>query len=381
MSGQTFAYISCWDNLGGAPGIGIFEFDNNTGSIARKAVVREDLSCGFSLVDEKKKILYICIETEHHPDFFKGGGGRVIAFRINEKTGELTELCDTPTFCPNPCYLALDASGRYMIVTNHSANNACTKIVPGEDGEYYGRLEYDDAVVELFSVNDDGALEKICDIDRHETMVKGRYLHSHPQSVVAAPSGNFFVSCDVAENRIYSYRIDPEANKLVRAGVYQDEANSKPRYCVFHPTLPVMYVNYEGKKELQMFQYAEDGTITPVMSASGVPDDVCYPDGKGQAGLILHPSGEYIYDLMTGTASIAVFRLESDGRPKLIQYLPSKEAKLRAIGLSPDGKYLITTCIQTGGIDVYEVCDNGCIAATDSRAELKGAAFVTFMRA
>ncbi len=378
MSRKTYVYISCWDNLGGAPGIGILEMDPETGGLTLKDVVEKDVSCGFSCVDREKGILYICNETEDHPDYFKGGGGRIFAFGIDPDTGMLSKLAEIPTFCPNPSYLAFDEAGRYMLAANYSGYNAVTKIVAGDDGEYHCEEVYDDAVTELISVDKDGIPGKILDADYHVQKVGGRYLHSHPQSMVRMPFGDFFINCDVAENRIYTYSIDTGENKLVRMNVYQDEKKSKPRYCVFSKDLPLMYVNYEGKKELGVFSYEENGVITPVTEVCGVPDSVEYPAGKGQSGLLMHPSGKYIYDLMTSTASVAVFGIDDGGIPEPIQYLPSKQEKLRAIGISPDGRYLITTCIQSGAIDVYSIGEDGMLTDTGNSAEIKGAAFVSF---
>lgn len=379
MKNKTFLYISCWDNLGGVPGLGTFSFNNETGEIQRISVIHEDLSCGFSFVDKQKKILYVCVESENHPDYFQGGGGRLFAFKINEDDGTLSELSSIRTFCPNPCYMSLDPSGKFMAVANHSAYNACTKIVRREDGEYHCELVFDDAVVEVFSINEDGSFGKLLDVDYHEAPAKGRAQHSHPQSAVMSPFGSFFVCTDVAEHCIYTYRIDAETGKLAVCSIYKDAPKSKPRYCIFHPSLPLLYVNYEGKESLQVFQYTEDGTLTPLMSVSAVPDGINYPEGKGQSGLLMHPSGKYIYSLLSATASIAVFRLDqTTGQPEPIQYMPSKENKLRAIGLSPDAAFLVTTCLQSGKIDVYSVGSDGRLTATDHSEELKGAAFATF---
>ena len=382
MEKKTFLYISCWDNLGGAPGLGTFCFDNETGAIRPVSVIREDLSCGFSFVDKDKKILYVCIETENHPDYFQGGGGRLFAFKINEEDGTLSEFSSARTFCPNPCYMSLDPSGKFMAVANHSAYNASTKIVLGEDGEYRCEMVFDDSVVEVFQINGDGSFGKLLDVNYHDKPAKGRAQHSHPQSAVMAPSGSFFVCTDVAEHCIYTYRIAPETGKLTVLSVYKDTPKSKPRYCVFHPTLPLLYVNYEGQAVLQVFRYTEDGVLTPEASVCAVPEGLDYPEGKGQSGLLVHPSGEYIYGLLNASASVAVFHLDkATGLPELVQCVSSvREKKLRAIGLSPDGAFLVTTCLQSGGIDVYAVGADGRLTATDHHAELKGAAFATFFQ-
>lgn len=378
MKTRTFAYISCWNNLGGAPGLGIADFDQETGEIKLRTVEYEDLSCGFSFVDNEKNILYVCNETENHPDYFQGGGGRLFAFAINKETGELTELSSVRTFCPNPCQMSLAPSGQYMAVANHSAYNAVTKILLDENGHYTCRLDFDDAAVEVFRMNQDGTFGDLLDIDRHVKHAKGRAQHSHPQSVAMSPSGNFFICTDVGEHTIYSYRIDPVSGKLSVLNIFQDEPGSKPRCCLFHPTLPLLYINYEGRSYLRVFRYTENGSLTSITTVDGAPSEVQYPAGKGQSGLLMDPSGSYIYALMSATASIAVYVLEKDGMPTQVQYLPSRENKLRAIALSPNGKYLLTTCLQSGSIDVYAVGKNGLLTTTDHRATLKGSAFVTF---
>ena len=379
MSNKMFVYISCWEHLGGAPGIGIYAFDKETGALEPLDVVRKDLSCGTTFVDERRGILYMCIEEEDHPAYRKGGGGRIIAFRPDPETGALTQIDEAATLCPNPTYMCMSADGRYLVVSNHSSHNAVTKVARGEDGKFHNQVVFDDSIIDLFEIHEDGTIGDILDVAYHfgESV---RRLHPHPHCAVMSPSDSFVVVCDKGNDRIYTYSIDREREKLCLCGEpFQDISGSSPRYCCFHPTLPYLYVNYEGIEQVGIFRYEETGKLSFVAYVNGVPADCEYPKGKGQSGILMHPSGKYVYDIFKMTASIAVFRVDEEtGLLSQIQYMQSQEERLRAFQLSPDGKFLIATCIKSGGIETFAVGPDGLLSPTGHRQELHGAAYVTF---
>lgn len=379
MAQKTFVYISCWKHLGGAPGLGIFSYNKETGALEKIDFVREDLSCGTTLVDETRGLIYVCIEEEDHPGFPKGGGGRIIVFRPDHQTGAMTQIDEAATLCPNPTYMCMTSDGKYMVVSNHASYNTATKVVRGEDGKYHSQVVMDDSIVDLFEIREDGTIGDLLDVAFHFGG-GGRKFNPHPHCAVMSPSGSFIVVCDKGNDRIYTYSIDRENNKLrLCCEPFQDVRGSMPRYCCFHPTLPYLYVNHEGMRELEIFRYDELGRLTVVGRASGVPDDVVYPEGKGMSGILMHPSGKYVYGIYTATASLAVFRVDEEtGLLEPIQYLPSTEEKLRAFQFSPDARFLIVTTIRSGNIETYAVGLDGCLSTTGHRQAQHGAAFVTF---
>lgn len=379
---KSFVYISGWKHpfLGGASGIGIFRFDKETGDLEPVDLVREDLCCGVTCVDTARGILYVCIETEEHPSFPKGGGGRIIAFRVDSETGALTQVNEVDTFCPNPSYVSMDPTGKYLVVSNYSAYNAATKVIRGNDGKLRREVIIDDAVINLFGVNSDGSIGDMLDVAYHYGGGKKKW-HPNPHCAVFSPSGNLFAVCDKGNDKIYMYTIDKASDKLVLCGEpYQDADESAPRYCRFHPTRPYFYVNHESNKEVAAFRYDEEGNLEPIACVSSVPDDCEYQGDYWHSGLLIHPSGKYLYCMQTDVTSMTVFEIDDEGTPKLIQHLETNEPRLRAFELSPDARFLIATTMQTGNIEVFAVGEDGRLTANGCKQTQKGAAYVTFFQ-
>ena len=60
---KIFLYMSRWAFHGGAPGLGLFSFDTQTGELEFLRHLNETISLDPTYLDEEKKILYICNEA------------------------------------------------------------------------------------------------------------------------------------------------------------------------------------------------------------------------------------------------------------------------------------------------------------------------------
>ena len=107
--------ISCWAEHGGAPGMAVLDFDDANGSLALSALLNAELSCNCTAYDKEKGILYITNEVHENPDYEKGGGGLIYAFRVERETGAFHFLCKAESACPCPAYLSLDKTGKYLL--------------------------------------------------------------------------------------------------------------------------------------------------------------------------------------------------------------------------------------------------------------------------
>jgi 6-phosphogluconolactonase (cycloisomerase 2 family) len=382
-SKKAFVYISSWGNFGGDPGLGLYQFDYETGALEFSGMLNKELSCNVTHVDHKRHVLYVVNETEHLPEAkYTGGGGRVFAYRIIPKTGELTEICHVPTYCSNPCYITLDAYGKYLLIVNHGSHSSVTKVIRDVYGKYRIVVEYDDAVVGLFPVEEDGSIGEPMDIVMHhgESMLKGQ-SHSSPHTAVMSPSGKLFAVCDIGEDRIYMYTIDRENNKLVLSTApFSDIPGSTTRYCVFHPTLPYFYVNHEvGSMDVRCFHYDEDGKIEPICTVSSMPEGYVKQAHDEQQDFRIHPSGKYIYDVLNGPEMIAVFEVdEQTGRIRLIQNQKVDGIWARGCALTPDGRYLLVTCLKSGDVIVYKISEDGKLSPTGFRVNQPSASYISF---
>lgn len=384
-SSSVFMYVSSWAPLkeNGVSGLDVYLFDCGNGALSHVSRVLEGTNCNMSFADEDRHMLYVLDEAKKLPALRAGGGGRVLAFRLNPETGIPSEAGATATFCPQPSFAALDATGEYMVVANHSSTSVVCKAVKDAFGEVRLEVLCDDSLIDLFSMNTDGTIKKLVDVAYHYGSGP-KHFHPRPHSAVRSPSGKLFAVCDKGNDKIYFYQIDRENQMLkLSAAPYQDTPGSSPRYCVFHPSLPYLFVNHEGNTVIESFRYDEDGTLTFISAV-----EIC-PTGAGaawdkaeQQGLTISSDGTYIYDLIHGPDVVAVLQVdEAEGTLSVKQLQPASGKWLRGCALSPDGAFLVTACVTDGVIEVFRVAPDGTLNPTGFRAEQPAAAYITFYSA
>lgn len=387
MKHPLFMYISRWGMLKGAPGLSLFSFDEETGEIAELERFDESRSFGCSCIDQKRNVLYICNECDLFPETSMNSG-RLYAYRINPENGNLTEINHAETYCPFPSYVNLDPEGKYLITPNHSWATFTTSVVKGEDGVIRPVVRTNDSIVNLFEVNDDGSIGKMVDIAHHQAgkalrfALTGKPHIPHPHCAMRSPDGKFFAVCDKGDGHIYLYSI--ESGKLVlKSRTLTDTKHSEPRYCMFHPTKPYLYVNHEHTPgdilTMTTFRYDENGQLTEV-------DKLYCETGNTQPkephrqmqGMCISPDGRYVYSQAHGYNLILVFGIEENtGALYQIQNVPVDGIWPRSLTMSPDGRFLINCCLA-GTISVYRVNADGTLTDTGNRAHLQGSAYISF---
>lgn len=380
---ELFAYISSWNNFGGEPGIGRYKFDAENGELAFIDMCNTTDPFNVTYFDKKRNILYASNEVNGQKEFHGSGGGRIFAYKIG-KEGRLTKINSVNTFCPNPAYITLNADGSRMLVANYSGFSAASKIEKDAFGKYHLQIVYDDAAVELFEILPDGSIGELLDVALHTgSGPRPLQAHSRPHCVVRSPSGKLFAVCDKGSDRVYMYTICEDTLTLCGAP-YQDVHGSMPRYCVFHPTAPYLYVNHEGSTGLSVFHYTEAGKLTPIGSYRTVMEYSAEPardvSHDEQQGLVISADGQFIYDMVNGPDVIAVLRIDqSTGVPALVQNQKiSAGSWLRGGALSPDGKFLITASLKPGSVEVFRVKADGTLESGNCVLTQSAAAYVTF---
>ncbi len=381
---MNFIFVSSWAHGNEPGGLSQFTFDPETGNMTYVASFDQDAAFNVSFLNQDKNLLYVLDESSDLPGMRLGGGGRIFTYRLNPETGACEKLSETPTYCANPANLSLDETGKYLLVANHGARNCATKIKKDENGSYYPYVVFDDATMELFSVNEDGSIGELLDVVKHygDGPDPKKQLLSHPHSATRSPSGNLFAVCDKGSDRVYMYKIDKTANKLTEATRLQLAAGTLPRYCVFHPTQPFFYHNNEKSMDVCAYRYDEEGHLIPIDSKSSLPagHEPAMPNYE-QQGFCIDASGRFLYDVLHGPEMVSVFSIDQeDGTLQLIQSVSLPYAWPRGAALSPDGRFLAVACLGSGKVLIFSVGEDGLIHKTRWEADVSDAAYVTFWR-
>ena len=396
--------VSCWKEHLGATGMALLDFDEDGGALRHLDTQFPELSCNCTVFDRERQILYITNELHENPDYPKGGGGLVWAFRYDAQSRCFTPLSRVESSCPCPAYLSLDRTKRYLVCANHSSFNAVTRAVKGPDGFWHTEVIYDDAFVGLFRLKEDGAIGELVDVKKHSAYPAPPHtLHAHPHTALMSPDGKFFACCDKGDSHIYFYTLDYEKEELRLCGEpFHDCEGASPRYCAFHPTKKLFFVNHERDMRVTAFRYDENGALEKLGSAFALPEELlglptpavrealhgesALPPADGlwpleQQGFCLSADGSFLYDMLNGADAVAVFAVEKEtGALTRLQTVPVEGRWVRGGVLSPDGRFLVVSALQSGGVSVFPIRPDGTLGACVSRVELRGGSYLTFLQ-
>lgn len=382
---KTFVFVGSWAHRDGVPGLALFQYHEETGALEFLRWESDSISAGNTLFDSKKRIIYCAEEAKVLPGLRTGGGGRVMAYRVDE-TGGVSLFSCVPSYGVAASYVAVDSTGKYLVVTNHSSNNVITRTVQDGCGAYHSVIEFDDASTVLFPLHDDGSIGEPLDVRLHEGFGPAKnQKNPHPHSVVMSPCGKLFAVCDKGNDRIYMYRIDYEREKLVLCTEpYQMPAGSCPRYCLFHPTKPYFIMNNEALMEVYSFRYDETGglqlisrcrSITAQAEQALIDAHVSY----NQQDIRIHPNGKYIYNLIHGLNAVSVFEIDEEtGRLTEIQLFHTDGKWPRGCAVSPDGRFLLVAYKHSNEIQTFAIGSDGKLSETGIRVSHPSCANLTF---
>lgn len=361
-----------WEFIPGSRGISVYSYDPETAGMELIDTFFEDVNVGQQCIDTERNIVYITNEC-HSRRGQLGGGGYVMAIKIDPETGKLTLINEKESLAPEPCYICLDKTKRYAIVAHHIDSDFVTKIVKNMDGSYSSEPQFDDCALVLFRINEDGSLGDICDVSiTHGEGVSSLHAIPHQHSVISDPTSELFVVCDKGMDKIYTYHLDRECGKLVLLYEKVVETGMAPRYGVFHPTLPVFFENNEGKAVILAYGYdVASGKLDQISSAPLLLDEKAAEGIKilEPSDILIHPDGKFLYVSLRGINYIAVLDVDDTGSITLRQNISCGGVNPRGLCISPDAHYIFANNIESGNITTFSIGDDGSLSMINNETK------------
>lgn len=353
-TGRTmFAYVGSFtsEDRGRGNGINVYRVDPATGDWAH--VQNVDLvNPSFLALDRNRRFLYSA-----HADL-----DYATAFAIDATTGRLTRLNRQATGGTNGVHLAVDASNRFLVVSNYASGSMA-----------------------VLPINEDGSLAPLSDLvdlpgspGPHPTQQTSSHPHHNPFD----PQGSFFLVPDKGLDRVFVFRVDAESGTLVSAEIpsVTSRPGAAPRHADFHPTLPYAYVINELDSTLAVYGYdSRDGALNQLQLLSTLPED--FSGRNTTAEVAVHPSGRFLYGSNRGHNSIVAYEIDpSSGRLRLIGWTPTGGEIPRYFGLDPTGSRLYACNQESDNIVAFRVDQaTGALSPTGQRVETGSPVTIVFV--
>lgn len=260
-------------------GISVFRVDPETAALQRIQLLGGLENPSFLTLNARGDRLYAV----------HGDTTCVSAYAIDGVSGMLTALNTEQTQGKNPVDLALDPSGKFLIVCNHIG--ASMAVLPiAEDGSLL-------PLVQLVPVEGTAGPHRV------------EQPHAKPHACPFSPDGRYVVVPDKGADRVLSFRFDEGRLSVPPIEVAARET-SGPRHIAFHSSAQFAYCVNELDSTVTAYRYdAQTGSLSPLQILSTLPST--FTGNSRAAEIMVSDDGRYVYASNRGHDSIAAFRIDA----------------------------------------------------------------------
>ncbi len=262
-------------------------------------------------------------------------GGQVSSFNIDEGDGSLSLINQRSSLGADPCYLSIDSSRKCVFVANYNGGN-----------------------ISVLPILSDGSLGEASQTIKHEGVGinPDRQEAPHPHCIISNEDNYVFVP-DLGLDKIMIYRFDTRRSKLIATkGRYVNvQPGSGPRHLVFHPNGLYAYLINELANTVSVFCYDQTtGELDEVNTISSLPKS--YIGSNTGADIHIHPSGQFLYVSNRGHNSIALFKIDDDGRKiTAINHTSTLGKSPRGFCIDPSGTFLLVANKMSNTIVLFKI--------------------------
>ena len=315
-----------------ATGIYIYRMNRFTVALSLHSVSPHTINPSYLAIHPNKLFVYAVNETggDGPKDF-----GAVSAFRLDRDKMQLQFINSVSSKGKFPCYISVDASGKFVMVANYGSGN-----------------------VALYPLQNDGSLGEAVSIIQHQG--KGPHKNQdgpHAHMIVPDPEGKYIYTSDLGIDRVQVYRIDTLKRQLEyknREAVMK--AGAGPRHIAFHPSQPWMYVVAELNGTIEAFtRDKETGALSRFQSVSTLPAGV--NQEASCADIHISPSGKFLYASNRAEVnSIAIYSInERTGELSLLGHQDTGGKTPRGFVIDPSGSFLLVANQNSSNVVTFKI--------------------------
>lgn len=312
-------------------GIYVGEFDLTSGRLSGVALAAAAARPSFLALHPRRPVLYAVGEVA---DFQGRKTGVVRAFAI-EASGKLRLVNEQPSGGAGPCHVSVEPGGRCVLVANYGGGSVAS-----------------------FPVESDGRLGRAASVIQHQGRGPNprRQEGPHAHSINVDPSGRFALAPDLGCDKVFVYRLDAAAGRLVPHDppAVDLAPGAGPRHLDFHPNGRFAYVINELDSTVTALEYeSAAGRLRVLASVSTLPPG--FSGANTTADVHVHPSGKFLYGSNRGHDSIAIFAIRADGTLQALGHQSTRGKTPRNFALDPAGQYLLAANQDSDTVVVFRI--------------------------
>ncbi len=314
-------------------GIYVYRLDAASGQLTALGLAAETTNPSFLAVDPSRHFLYAVNEL---PKYKGQASGAVSAFAIDRQTGKLSQLNEVASRGADPCYIALDKTGKHVLVANYTGGS-----------------------VAVFPVLKDGRLGEASAFVQHAGSGPNRERQEGPHAhwIEVTANNRFAIAADLGLDKVMVYRFDPKTGSLTpnNPAFAKVDPGAGPRHAAFHPNGRFAYVINELHSSITNFSYdAGRGELNTLQTVSTLPKD--FSGSNDTAEIQVHPNGKFLFASNRGHDSIAVFSIDQHkGRLTLVDHFSTQGKTPRNFEIDPSGSRLFVANQGSGNIVVFRI--------------------------
>ncbi|SAK67698.1 6-phosphogluconolactonase [Caballeronia calidae] len=316
-------------------GISVYRVDTGTGALTLVQLVKDLVNPSFLALSANGERLY----TVH------GDLSDISAFKVDKATGELTFLNRQSTEGKNPVHLAIDPTGRYIVVSNHIG-----------------------ASLAVLPIAADGWLQPLTQLVKLEGPIgphRAEQKQAKPHFNPFDPTGEFVVVPDKGLDRVFSFRFKDGQLTPAESPFVTTRETAGPRHIAFHPKGAYAYVVNELDSTVTTYRYDKaTGALQPLQILSSLPET--YTGNSRASEIEVDRGGRFVYASNRGYDSIATYRIdEKSGHLTYIGATQTSGRTPRFITSTPDGRFMYALNEDSDSIVAFSVdAANGALEPT-----------------
>jgi 6-phosphogluconolactonase len=311
-------------------GITRLKLDPDTAQLTKEAEFTGIDNPSFLTTDRSGRYLHAVSEVSK---LGEQPGGEVVSFLIEDEGTSLQEAMSHPTLGANPCFLMLDESEQWLVVSNYSGSSVV--VYPIDPSGVPGPVSV------RFRHSGTGP-----NADRQEA--------PHPHSAVFSPDGRFLFTPDLGMDKIMVYALNAEGKEWAVHDAVNLAPGAGPRHLKFHPSGKWVYVINELDSTITRFDYLQPGKLVKQESITTLPASF---DGESTcAEIVVSPDGRFVYGSNRGHDSLAIFSVdEATGELSSVGFASTRGKTPRNFAITPDGQWLLAANQGSDSVVLFRI--------------------------